>query len=853
MLYWLTLASLDKALEGTDGAANSNTDHGLGLRNSAANGSSSSLTRRRSLVQTPGVATRTSPVEGNRKTWHSWKPPKLSPEEERKWATSHRSSLPIQRLVTHDSAREGPRTPTPRAETPGEMDYSQLGNLKLGSLSIVNGAPSPAPSAKSVNPRARSHVPDDDYFTSTDLGASPLMMKSIRKRGHAKSKSAVLPPTRPLFVDSSNLGSATLSDSIQKHEQTALFMNRQALKEPPQQLSIATNAPDAGAHGAEEYAQVYQAYVPDSPFIQDTTPQNAREGERLRSEEDFPFKNEAPQNFASTIFDAPPTATEAFGSSLFTSPTASSISTKPDGPRPKPRTVDSGYSSGGSVRLSNEEQEKRASPTAYSELCGDTLPEKRPADSHPRRQSAQGPVVRQPVVLGTFHEPQEHNRPPPLDLPDRTVRSSASESLLSPLSSQSITSRASFDSTNSTSQRRLQRKRPSQPDLPVVQSCQSIPEGDIPEVPDNVRSTFVRRLSNTPGMECLTHTYPSASHITTAESVVSGISVAPAAAIAPLAELEPERPPTPPPHGRRRSLSLFRRKSTTGSKGAEKEDENTSLGVVDLGTIASSLGSSPYDAAMSAPQRKAVTSPTHPHQLGGALPRAKSMVGMCSEAAAEYARFHSKDRAIMERELAQQRRKSYHNLKVDAGEVKASKRRPQSGFQNVPPVPMIDTSKLPVPHSAKPRLETVDQSKQKADPSIGTRSRSKGQVISQVVGRFDQCEQEDAQQKVDWDAHARLWSQRRKSLGEGLRAHAGISEATASTVNSRNSVQLADNTTSWGRYSGGLGYNYERGVGVGGSAGTRQSQSFASQKSMQWKDMYGVDLSDVPIMLQRAA
>jgi hypothetical protein len=56
----------------------------------------------------------------------------------------------------------------------------------------------------------------------------------------------------------------------------------------------------------------------------------------------------------------------------------------------------------------------------------------------------------------------------------------------------------------------------------------------------------------------------------------------------------------------------------------------------------------------------------------------------------------------------------------------------------------------------------------------------------------------------------------------------------------------------WGRYSGGLAYDYEgRDAGVGGSAGTRSLHSAASSKSMQWRYQYGVDLSDVPIMVQR--
>ena len=55
------------------------------------------------------------------------------------------------------------------------------------------------------------------------------------------------------------------------------------------------------------------------------------------------------------------------------------------------------------------------------------------------------------------------------------------------------------------------------------------------------------------------------------------------------------------------------------------------------------------------------------------------------------------------------------------------------------------------------------------------------------------------------------------------------------------------------RYSGGLGYGYEPGVGLGGSAGTRNTGKLAQggRKSVDVSQMYGVDFSDVPVFLQR--
>ncbi|KAH9844506.1 hypothetical protein Tdes44962_MAKER07330 [Teratosphaeria destructans] len=53
------------------------------------------------------------------------------------------------------------------------------------------------------------------------------------------------------------------------------------------------------------------------------------------------------------------------------------------------------------------------------------------------------------------------------------------------------------------------------------------------------------------------------------------------------------------------------------------------------------------------------------------------------------------------------------------------------------------------------------------------------------------------------------------------------------------------------RYSGGLGYGWDRASGFGGSAGTRTSGCEGNRKSVHMSEQFGIDLSDVPIFLQR--
>lgn len=54
------------------------------------------------------------------------------------------------------------------------------------------------------------------------------------------------------------------------------------------------------------------------------------------------------------------------------------------------------------------------------------------------------------------------------------------------------------------------------------------------------------------------------------------------------------------------------------------------------------------------------------------------------------------------------------------------------------------------------------------------------------------------------------------------------------------------------RYSGGLGYGWDRNTGFGGSAGTRSSGTeAANRKSIKISEDYGLDLSDVPVFLRK--
>ncbi|KAF2108951.1 hypothetical protein BDV96DRAFT_246046 [Lophiotrema nucula] len=872
------LAALHEALQ-TSPSPKPSQD--VSRRASLLNRSTSSLIRRRSLVLAPGVATRNSPTaEKQRRTWNSWKTPQSDPHES-KWRKDMMGTSPLTRIAALDLAEEGRDSPTPRAQTPGEMDYSHLGSLKLGSLVVTNGAPSPAPSARRVprrqsGPRASS---EEDYFTASEGSASPIQWTAHRmdkpKKGHSRSKSSGLPVTPPLHHE------LRISNDTRKAK--AMSQCNSPLKLEVQTREIFDLDSDSETtslrrlhvvnKSADTLARSYMAELPSSPFKQsdDSSPQHD-EG-FADADDEVAFRAEAFRILDGTIFGEPATARALELSKPVSQVTTSHEPTRRrKGKRPTPRKADSGYSSGGSFRAVHaaavHDGTVSASSTERTSLTTDS------------RKSGNGSYGDDATSLYTFAEmlslpvskplpslPVDEEVENRLSLQVPRALSVQSEALVSPNSPHtpvSVASRVTVDSKAS-EQKRLQKRRPSCQSLPVVQTCQPVTEGSIPAVPDNVRAKFVRRLSQSPAMECLTKTYPSIDHETNIESVIdSPIALniefpSPSSSPAPRprkhTRSQTERPPTPPPHGLRRSLSLFRSKTDAEKRQATKTRVEDPAFVMDLGTVAGALGSSPYDAAMpSRPKTPVVTSPTHPHQLGNALPRAKSMASMDAKTAAEVARFRSKDRALSRPEMPQ-RPKSYHEANLEAGEAMVWKRRPHNIYAEQPPVPNHQSDIQTVAAHPQPRVDAyLDPATSSEHAAIRAKPTGRGQVVSQLVNKYDRYDQkQEPQQERDWEAHARLWSQRRKSIGEGLRqrAEADALRTSASSRDLRASSQPPEKPVI-DRYSGGLDYGYEgRGYGVGGSAGTRMLHSAASRKSLLFSNQYGVDLSDVPVILQR--
>ncbi|KAJ4301212.1 hypothetical protein N0V90_003303 [Kalmusia sp. IMI 367209] len=763
------------------------TEPGLSHRTSTLNRSTSSLTRRRSLAITPGVATRNSPIESNRRTWNSWRTPQLDSQEEAKWRHHDMvGSSPLTRIAALDLAEEGRESPTPRAQTPADMEISHLGSLKLGTLRIANGEPSPAASTKLNWYAANTATQDEDYFAAPESLDSPIMMKPTRKRRHVRSKSALQPPTPPLYRNlrvpdearkakttsryaaSSQVGSLQQTHHAQSHfEEIESEPVRRLRVMNKSQDTLATtldSQPDISSNDYSECAQPISVQAHDEGFA---------------SDDGTSFRNEAIRIFDGTIFSEP--VVESSSPEAQCTPSVNGLASlqkhQKAEKRPPPKKADSGYSSAGSFRAKQGETWKSGTTQTI---------DKKPSTVADLRQSESGSDKDDSTSLYTFEQmlrastPQASLPPSPADehvnthpihlysaqegnkstlvlatsaLTNQQIDGSSLglQAPKTPRTPASVISQFSIDSKNST-HKRLQKKKPSFQELPVVQSCDPIPEGSIPSIPIDVRSQFIRRLSETPGMEYLVHTYPAKNHANDEEIEKE---------LPPLEPLKfPSPPATPEPRGRhhkraaterpssprrslRRSLSLFRRKSKF-----EKEEIHPPLPdqhtVLDLGTTAASLGRSPYDVALAAAHQKRMSSPTHPHQLGDAMLRAKSMVNMDSRTAAKLARFRSKDRALLRPEMPQ-RPKSYYSDREAKADADIYRRHSFYGHASsmtttvsVPTVPAMPTTpSVGDVGAASHAIDQYSSTKTNTGQSPRAPTTGRGRVVTPLIEKFD--------------------------------------------------------------------------------------------------------------------
>ncbi|KAF2499426.1 hypothetical protein BU16DRAFT_578998 [Lophium mytilinum] len=843
-----------------------------------------SLIRRRSLA-TPGLATRGSPTDVLRKPVENLEA-QIDQRSEHEWRVDKMMGhSPLTRLAALDAAREGQDSSTPRCQTPGDMAYSHLGALKLGSLTITNGAASPAPSVRSNMMDRRKSTPDmnqeEDYFTASEGSSSPLAALQHHRgnRMHFRVQSSVLPMPSPLSREAHISGGSQKADPAPR---SGSPLKREAI------LNISKNRGHQHERGrstdhvknksAPSIAQEYMDELATSPFAAqdefserfDEPRESLDSGFAEKSPEDaWTYRQEAFRMLDGTMFE----------DSIPRVDSVLEATRQKRADRPSHTKADSGYSSGASLRAMEPN-------TRVGDCTVPSLPQlavladgqKRSGfhaeDPRNLQKSDQTPSLSAAAKPLPAPPEKQDVRPKPsrlsLSKSWKRASSGATPTVSAPHTPSSIVSSESADGKKSAMSKRLQKRRPSAPAVPQVQACEPVKEGTIPTIPDNVRTHFTRRLSEAPGMDHLTQTFASPSTTKPEEVSMEAPVVSEPVRFPSPADDEPRqkkhhhrsqsaRPPTPPPHRQRRSLSLFRKEKPDvdrSESGADSELEL--LGIADFGTVAQSLGSSPYDIAASLLRKQPVASPTHPHQMGAVFPRAKPVVNMDASTAVQVAKMRSRDRAAPDAHT--HRPRSYHEYNLEAGEATVARRVSSQGRTAVPPMPHMDSNRLSLVRASTSRTGHQASDSTSARPKLITRETS----VSALIEKFNEAPAKET--SPDWDAPSQLWRQRRKSIGEGLRrqhgdnshkhskSHAGlpITRPTPPPTSPAAPEPTNSDGGMFDRYGGGLGYGYEHGFGVGGSAGTRHLRSGASRKSMHFSNEFGIDLSDVPVILQRA-
>jgi hypothetical protein len=396
---------------------------GLSRPTSIVNRSTSSLTRRRSLLVTPGVATRNSPVENIRRTWSSWKTPRMDTEEDAKWKRHDTVENPsLARTTVLHVAEEGQEPSTPRAQTPSDMEYSHIGTLQLGSLKIANGEPSPAAaSARLKWTVSQATSQGEDYFFSDSLD-SPMMMKSTRKRRHFRSKSALQHPNPPLYQH------VRISDDARRAKTTSRYgmppkpeaprqsrQQRQSYHlhheeldlepEPVRRLRVMNKSQETVATMLEPQPDICD----DSKLPQSMPLEDYDEG--FVSDEDASPRMETTQVFEGTIscepFEAPSPQEHIVPDTCPTQKGPRRVKS-----RPPPAKADSGYSSGGSFTGKHDDAWKQGTIPTVS---------RKPSMATDLRKSEDGTGKDDPPSLRMFGQmpqpPSSHDSVPsaPID------------------------------------------------------------------------------------------------------------------------------------------------------------------------------------------------------------------------------------------------------------------------------------------------------------------------------------------------------------------------------------------------------------------------------------------------------
>ncbi|KAK5022739.1 hypothetical protein LTS07_009716 [Exophiala sideris] len=596
-----------------------------------------------------------------------------------------------------------PRPPATvgRVGTPADLDYSHLGGFRHGSLQIVNGRASPAFSELSKSSKQLLSIPKPQRTISSNYG-------EVDDFDHAIDSPDMLslPSTPNMHSDRRNI-------DWESNEKQPLWTHPlQNVVSPGLDWDV-----DGGQDEASVIAHEYMAELAPSPYSERKSGSLPGSVRRTRSEgvlrhsSSISSLEESASRQACLVTESPvemrqrspsPTGSVVWRSRegdhfargrgmsrtgfhdenlqpcedrrSWYSSTASQFEDSPLGheipvqvsptrlqlPR-APEKSDSGYSSSNSLR--SVQMAKKVSPTKKQALQNASESTLNIQQQDTERGSYQ--LVHRPSFLKSRKTSPNLRSLANLDSAalSTTALSEVPQSDTNPIKSPKV-------------RKRLQKKRPqSQPPGKIsISGTHSLNEETVPRIPSGARENLRVRALEVPELE---QTYQSHHQLSNQPSISSMDLLK--------ADIRFPSPTPEPTSSSKRPRSFSRPRSWIGRPKEDRRDSKRDSGISqldamgiinDFGTVASSLGGSPYDPA----HANIVSEKTmNPYNISTIAPRPRYM--MDDRAAAELSRIRS--RAVQERDAVRADRRSSFN---DRGGIPGRSLRPTSFASDAPPI-----------------------------------------------------------------------------------------------------------------------------------------------------------------------
>jgi hypothetical protein len=405
-------------------------------------------------------------------------------------------------------------------------------------------------------------------------------------------------------------------------------------------------------------------------------------------------------------------------------------------------------------------------------------------------------------------------------------------------------------SSNENKPKKLQKRRPTS-QLPINLSDRHLMEQGIPRVPSSIFSRHNGRLSGSPCFSHLERTHEESVH--EQDPSLGGQQLA-------------RKPSLPscffPDADDSAALNVLSQRSSGTRKSFRQArtqvdaGEVLTTGIADFGTVSQSLGSSPYDAAVTVPRPR--TGPaTQPHHFGTKAPQRGPREGWDAATASKFGQMRSRERAVHQEMLRQH----------------------TQGRQHIPPRPKSM-------HSTAPPMDSY-QGYQQQQPVLqnGTpppsHTPSSQRNVSPVKNLVDAFEQRASQTHApppvpspqpDWSDSSRIWRERRLAVQHttvttsSIASHIGNTMTVSTTTvtksrpttnghalrpapttlqNRKSMPQLRSTTNTTTTTSMNRASCYER-LGCDGRSGCQHWSRTPNELSPKLRKYYEIDLGQVP-------